>query len=178
MPGTILCATSLLPGQKIAARTPRRRQSEAARTLLDALGTGFAISATTMSHSRAAIAVAAGDGDSLALGIDIEWMRPDRPFQALTEFLLGPVPVPAGPEEFYRVWTFYEAYFKAFQRVPTESDLRTAMDTTNGTVALRLSDDTRLLQFRVAGEFQLSLVWRAPADYTVRYVPDRFEIAC
>lgn len=177
--GTILCATSLLPGQTAGARAPRSRQSEAARTLLHAVGAGVPISARTTSHSRGAIAVAAGDGEGLSLGIDIEWMRPDRPFASLAEFLLGHVPERLGPEEFYRTWTFYEAYFKAFQRVPPEADLRAVMAQPDGSSVRRLPDNTHLLQFRVAGEFQLTLVWgaAAPRTYAVRYYPDRFGLA-
>ncbi|HEX4081063.1 MAG TPA: 4'-phosphopantetheinyl transferase superfamily protein [Rhizomicrobium sp.] len=117
--------------------------------------------------------MAAGEGEGLSLGIDIEWMRPDRPFANLAKFLVRDVSDRLGPAQFYRTWTFYEAYFKALQRVPPEPDLHAVMRQTDSGGVQWLPGDTRLLQFCVAGEFQLSLVWRAPMPhiYAVHYFP-------
>jgi hypothetical protein len=127
-----------------------------------------------MSHSRCAVAAAVGDANGLLLGIDIEWMSPDRDFAAIAGFFLDPPPAQIGAVDFYRGWTFFEAYFKAFQRLPPERDLR-AVIACSGHDMQNLSEGAHLLQLNVAGEFQLSLVWHAPTLQTcvLRHVSDR-----
>lgn len=162
MARAIICATSMLPHVEASARVPRSQQSEAAHALLEGLRRRLAVSVETISHSRAAIAAAVGEGDGLSLGVDIEWVRKDRPFSALAGFAFGVMRSGWRPIEFYRTWTFHEAYFKAFQRVPPVADLRTVADFGNGCAIRQLSDEVRLQQLPVAGQFHLSLVWRAP----------------
>jgi hypothetical protein len=115
-----------------------------------------------VSHSRQAIAAAVGDAEGLCLGIDIEWMCPNRPFAAFAGLFLNPPPARIGAVEFYRGWTFSEAWFKAFQRLPPERDLRAIVTRPARNDVQHLPDGAHVLQLVVAGEFQLSLVWRAP----------------
>jgi hypothetical protein len=161
MADTILWAVSILPGHDAGARLARGHQSAAARRLLEALGDGFAAHKKTLSHSRHAIAAAVGDAERLSLGIDIEWMCPDRSFAAIADLFLDSAPAQIGAAEFYRGWTFSEAWFKAFQRPPPERDLRAIVTRPACNDVQHLPEGAELLQLVVAGEFQLSLVWRA-----------------
>lgn len=166
MTDTILWAVSILPGHDAGARLARRDQSAAARRILAALEDGFVAHKKTMSHSRHAIAAAIGDAEGLALGIDIEWMCPDRSFAAIAGLFLDPAPAQIGAAEFYRGWTFSEAWFKAFQRQPPERDLRAIVTRPAYNEVQHLPDGAQLLQLVIAGEFQLSLVWHAPSLQT------------
>ncbi|HWY14498.1 MAG TPA: hypothetical protein VNX86_05075 [Rhizomicrobium sp.] len=166
MTDTILYATLILPARKAGERLARRHQSAAAQRLLEVLGDGFAAHTKTVSHSRHAIAAAVGDAVGLSLGIDIEWMCPDRPFAAIAGLLLDPPPAQIGAAEFYRGWTFSEAWFKAFQRLPPERDLRAIVTRPACNDVQDLPDGAQFLQLVIAGEFQLSLVWRAPTLQT------------
>ena len=119
--GKILYTTAILTGVAMAARPARKRQSAAAQHLLENLQRNLTPTATSKSHSRAAIAATAGDAEGLMLGIDIEWMAPDRPFGEIMRVAFGTAPSRMGMENFYRCWTFAEAYFKAFGHLPPES---------------------------------------------------------
>jgi len=171
MPGTILYATSFLPAADSSARISGQHQSPAARSLLELLKAGIASSVSSRSHSRAAMAAAVGDSEILNLGIDIEFMDPERPFAALAGFLVEDAPRDIDAETFYRCWTFAEAYFKAFQRAPSDRAVRTISTLENSGQAVRLDDGTQLLHRRVADRFQLCLVWQATGDAcALRYV--------
>jgi hypothetical protein len=117
------------------------------------------------------MAAAVGDSEILNLGIDIEFMDPERPFAALAGFLVEDAPRDIDAETFYRCWTFAEAYFKAFQRAPSDRAVRTISTLENSGQAVRLDDGTQLLHRRVADRFQLCLVWQATGDAcALRYV--------
>jgi hypothetical protein len=164
MPGTIFYATSFLPAADARTRASRQRQSAAAQDLLEFLKAETESNASSKSHSRAAIAAAVGDTGILTLGIDIEFMEPDRPFAALAGFLSEAAPTQIGAEAFYRCWTFAEAYFKAFQRLPPDSAVRAVATHTDADDRYRLDDGTHILHRRIAQRFQLCLVWRSPED--------------
>ncbi len=166
MADTILWAVSILPGHDAGARLARGHQSVAARRLLEALGDDFAAHKKTVSHSRHAIAAAVGNAEGMSLGIDIEWMCPDRPFAAIAGVFLDPAPAQIGAAEFYRGWTFSEAWFKAFQHLPPERDLRAIATRPASNDVQHLPDGVQFLQLVIAGEFQLCLVWRAPSLQT------------
>jgi hypothetical protein len=110
------------------------------------------------SHSRGAIAIATGTLEGLFLGIDIEFMA-DRPFDAIMSVYLGPAPASVTPADFYRCWTFGEAYFKAFQRRPSRSAIMQVLRHRQDGSLMALDDGTEVLTRRVRGVFQLSLVW-------------------
>jgi hypothetical protein len=170
MPGTILYATSLLPVGDAYARVPRARQSEAARDLQVLLSAGVASNVGSRSHSRAAVAAAVGDAQILTLGIDIEFLDDGRPFAALAGYFSANVPPEIGAADFYRRWTFAEAYFKAYQLLPTNDALSAVGRLTDNEV-LSLDDGTKVLQQRIAERFRLCLVWRALHEgCDVRYI--------
>lgn len=172
MTGRISYATTFLPVADMRARMPRKLQSLAARELQDFLSAGIAPHVSSRSHSRAALAAAIGDADIHALGIDIELIEQGRPFTALARFLVPDASTDIGAREFYRCWTFAEAYFKAFQRLPTERHLHTIGQMPDADSRIALEDGTQVLLHLIEGLFQLCLVWRAsqePAE--IQYFP-------
>lgn len=173
MVGDILYATSILPARFAGERIARRRQSSAAQHLLELLEAEGVPTVESKSHSRTAIAAAAGNAEGLSLGIDIEWMAPGRPFATLSSVFLESAPTQLGGDDFYRCWTFAEAYFKAFQRLPSESNMRYFIANTIPNSVLRLHDGANVLQRRIADIFQLCLVWRTATSQPceVRCVP-------
>lgn len=173
MSGSILYATSHLVADTLGRRIARQRQSSAARQLLETLEAEIAPTARSKSHSRTMVAAAVGNVAGLSLGIDIEWMAPDRPFAAMTGIFLKAAPAQIGMEEFYRGWTFAEAYFKALQHLPRESDIQNVAAGSTHDGVLRLSDATNVLQRRIDNVFQLCVVWHAPAlqSCSARYIP-------
>jgi hypothetical protein len=164
----IVYAADALSTDDISKRIPRARQSAAAAALLERLSGGLAPTASSKSHSRGVVAAAAGDAPDLQLGIDIEWMAPGRPFSAIARTVLpiAPERMPIG--DFYRGWTFFEAYYKAFQEFPRSALVEQVIYRTAEVGAHRLVDGSAMAQRRVADAFQLCLVWRdAGADLIV-----------
>jgi hypothetical protein len=154
------------PGDRI----PRARQSAAASRLLEALaGDEGRPLATSKSHSRSAIAVAMSTAAALPLGIDIEWITPARSIAAIAGNFLGDTGRGIGVADFYRGWTFYEAFFKAFQRSPSPALVLESIERPDTPSVHLLSDGTRILQHRIADAFQLSLVWSGNDDSAPLY---------
>jgi len=174
LPGTILYATSLLPAQDSSERVSRQLQSAAAQGLLDFLQTGVSTGAGSKSHSRAAVAAALGDTEIPALGIDIEFMAEDRPITEMARYLWKCAPANIGLEEFYRRWTFAEAYFKAFQHLPPDWAVHSVGNEADARGTRRLRDGTHLSHSLIADRFQLCLVWRSSAERCeLRYISVR-----
>ena len=169
-------ATGLIgPGQP-GDRVPRVRQSAAASRLLDVLAgdEGRPLS-RSKSHSRAAIAVAMNAAAEHPLGIDIEWITPARQIAMIASNFLGDAGRAIGVADFYRGWTFYEAFFKAFQRSPTPARVLELIERPDTRPIHRLSDGTNVLQHRVADAFQLSLVWSGNDESVPLYREDLAE---
>ncbi len=162
----ILYAVDILPTDDIRCRFPRSCQSAGASRLLSWLEEGCPRrSATSKSHSRAVVAAATGDAPGLSLGIDVEWMAPDRPFDEIARMFLAFPSPRMDAETFYRGWTFVEAYYKAFQHFPDETQVRTVI--AHGSEdGLRLGDGIGVIQFCVASDFRGCLVWRHGAAET------------
>ena len=106
------------------------------------------------------------------LGIDIEWITPARPIAAIAGNFFGDAGRAVGVADFYRGWTFYEAFFKAFQRSPSPARVLELIERPDMQSVHRLSDGTKVLQHRVADAFQLSLVWAADDDSIPLYRRD------
>ena len=169
----VLYATMLVPAAVASERIRHQRQSLAAQDLLEKLQKGIKTTATSKSHSRTAIAVAASNATSLSLGIDIELMAPNRPFDALGRSFLTFAPTPLGMDAFYRCWTFGEAYFKAFQRLPTTTIMQEFIGHVKHTGVFRLTGDVYVMQKVYNDLFRLCLVWQTGAseECSVRQVP-------
>lgn len=139
------------PGQ----RPPKALESAAARAIqaeLDPAATVF-----SRSHGRGLIAAAVAGPPITRLGIDVEWIDPRRRMAQIAEHYLGAAEA-VTPEQFFRGWTFGEAWFKAFGRDPEPALIRIAGgNTSSEPVAV---GDAWLLQALPEPGFVLSLVWR------------------
>jgi len=156
----IFYATDVLPTDDIRARMPRARQSAGASQLAARLEEVCPAPTTrSRSHSRAIVAAAVGAAPGLVLGIDVEWMAPNRPFDGIARMLLPSASPQMDMQTFYSGWTFAEAYYKGFGHFPEEVLIREAVGARDGD-ALRLADGTHVLLDHVAEDFRLCLVWR------------------
>ncbi len=171
--GEILYGTRLLPGPAIHDRVARTTQSDAASALAEVLRAAApAPGINSKSHSRALVAAAVASAEVQALGIDVEWMAPGRPFAAIMRSFAPSLPAAIDGEAFYRAWTFLEAYYKAFQRWPDENDIKQVLNKGASEGPWQIATGTQLLQRQVAGSFQLTLVWKCSGLCTIREAPD------
>jgi hypothetical protein len=141
------------------ARHARVAQRAAADQLAAKMGTGWQL--MSRSHSRGLAAVAVANAPLVRLGIDIEYADPTRPWRDIAEvYLPGAAAARLGPADVCRLWTFGEAYFKAFGENPDADQLLK--------IARTPLDDDEPFAFRSrrwwwsedAGDgFVLSLVW-------------------
>lgn len=141
-------------GAERGERVPRLAQSAAAADLLAELRgtTGLAGGPSSKSHSRDLVAVALAETGRV--GIDIEYRAPGRPIEKIAGYLMR-ANAP-GHEAAYRVFTFYEAYFKAMGAFPEPHLLRAAALIT---IPLAEVGTVRVLHHDVEGAFALTLVW-------------------
>ena len=158
--GRIGYAVTAISGAPLADRVPHRLQSLAAAALLTSLG-GDRASATSKSHSRAAVAAAMGNAASLKLGIDVEWMSPDRPFAAIMHAFAPSLTGPLDRDCFYRGWTFLEAYFKAFQELPNARAIAEIVTADAKPIPLQIGDGVWVRHDNVFEVFKLCLVWKS-----------------
>jgi len=136
-------------------------QSAATSLLLAQMAEQYTpVHASSKSHSRSVGAVAVGTTPGLLLGIDVEWMAPDRPYSQIAQAFLGEQDKELDAPAFYRGWTFYEAYYKAFQRFPGAPLVRTVIKHTRDDSPLHLDGGIGALLRCVEGDFQLCIVWQ------------------
>jgi hypothetical protein len=161
MDGTILYSTATIAAKAAAgARLRREVQSAAAEDLVSRIGSGVTVTARSKSHSRTMIAVAVGDAPGLRLGIDVEWKKPDRPFEAIAGLYLDVAGASIGADAFYRAWTFGEAYFKAFQKDPGPSALRQILARSSADPVRLGADGPWVYQRPLGDDYQMTLVWQ------------------
>ncbi len=168
--GRIAYSTTALRGFELGERVPRRAQSREADVLLTKLG-GARTNATSKSHSRALVAAAAGEAQSLKLGIDVEWIAPHRPFEAIMLSLVPSLTCALDHKSFYRGWTFLEAYYKAFQIFPGTVDVEQISMSEMGHVPLQISDGAWVWRHSVLDAFELSIVWKSSELCTIEHLP-------
>lgn len=160
-PGEIVYGTRLLHASAIHDRVARNIQSQAATALAEALSqTTTNPALISKSHSRTLVAAAVGNAGVLALGIDAEWMAPNRPFSSIIRSFAPSLPSAIEAGTFYRLWTFLEAFYKAFQRWPEEDDIIQVFDRPNCGDAWQTARGTQLLQHQRADAFTLTIVWK------------------
>jgi 4'-phosphopantetheinyl transferase len=155
-----------------ALRTPRRRLDFAASRLLLNTVPGIEARPHSLSHSHAWAAVAAA-APGMAVGVDIEWLRPRR-FCSMAEV--------AFPQEesaylasipdkdrcmavFYELWTLKEACAKAFGLHFLDA-LRTCRFIGTGLdweAALPVDAEWRARLYAPRPELRLAVVWTLPA---------------
>jgi hypothetical protein len=163
--------TTVLVMSRTAGELSRRLPKEAQRKLALAAETfgrerfsGESVAAMTKSHSRGMAAVVLSSGAG-ALGVDVEFADPGRPWGAILGRFVGGDPGPVEPLTGAAVWTFIEGWYKAFQDWPpaglTGMALAAARDGGCGTVALR---DAWWWTGLAAEGFPVSVVSTAPVD--------------
>ncbi|MEJ0058676.1 MAG: hypothetical protein WDM79_03370 [Terricaulis sp.] len=142
-----------------SARIPRADQSPAAADLLDALRreTGVAEGPSSKSHSR--VVVAAALAERGRLGIDVEYCDAGRDLAGLSRYLLG-ADAALHVAAFYRLWTFHEAYFKAFG-VASDRALRRAVLEARAPLGepVEVASGVRVMHAAPVDGFVLSWVW-------------------
>lgn len=160
MDGALSYAVRLLPGFEPGQRPPKALESAAARALQDDLDRSPSL--FSRSHGRGLIAAAVAAPPVTRLGIDVEWIDPRRRMAEIAAHYLDAAPEGLTPEQFFRGWTFGEAWFKAQGADPDPALIRLAgSNLSEGPVAL--GDDAWLLQTRPAPGFVMSLVWAGRA---------------
>lgn len=147
-------AVRRLPGHEPGQRPSRALESAAARALQAELDP--AASLFSRSHGRGLIAAAVAAPPVTRLGIDIEWIDPRRRMAQIAEHYLG-APEAVTPEQFFRGWTFGEAWFKAFGHDPPPDLIRIAGGNLSAE-PVRVGE-AWLLQTLPEPGFVLSLVW-------------------
>ncbi|MAP94792.1 MAG: hypothetical protein CMK07_07565 [Ponticaulis sp.] len=123
---------------------------------------GRSVLAKSRSHSRG-VSVAAVSSDTMAVGIDVEWMSPDRRWLDIISMF-----APSAPDRspdmvmLAKAWTFIEAFYKAEQAYPVEADVMEILhaDLPEGTPITLLSGAS--VQFTMlAGGFPMAVYWTA-----------------
>ena len=154
LPSSLRYDVRQVAGAARGERVPRLVQSAAAADLLADLrgASGVAQGPSSKSHSRDLVAVALAEAGRV--GIDIEYRAPGRPIEKIAGHLMRADP--PGQEAAYRVFTFYEAYFKAMGAFPEPTLLRAA-----ATITAPVSEvgAVRMLHHDVEDAFALTLVW-------------------
>ncbi|MBX9747440.1 MAG: 4'-phosphopantetheinyl transferase superfamily protein [Hyphomonadaceae bacterium] len=155
-PGEPVYGTTIAAGPPYGKRLARAMQSDAAEELCAVLrrDTGIAAGPSSKSHSRAVVAAALARAGHV--GIDVEFRAPGRPIDKIALFLSGAAVT--GEDAGYRVFTFREAYFKAFGDWPEKALLR---DVGSRIEARYSMAGIQVLHEAVYGDFMLTLVWRA-----------------
>lgn len=141
------------------ARVPRPQQSAAAAQLLADLRADARLEAgpSSKAHSRAwAVAAIAAEG---RVGIDIEYCSKDRPIAAIASWLMKEAVADAAMG--WRVFTFYEAYFKAMGAAPSAALMRDAARANADQFVLA---DVTVLHAMPAGGVTMTLVWTGPFE--------------
>lgn len=154
----------ILPDGPLGQRRPRAEQSLAAAGLLARLGDGSfdpdGPAATSKSHSRSLVAAARITGPQAKVGIDIEYRAEGRNLAPIAAMLLESSQPGLANEDFYRMWTVYEAYFKAVGQHPPAGLLRrVAQSPPPPGRACQLAPGVGFLHETVAEAFALSVIW-------------------
>ena len=159
--GRLFYRTRLAPGRPPGARVARGRQSATAASLERDLRaqSGLLEGPASRAHSRAMAAVAVAETG--AVGIDVEYRARGRDIISIARFLMGERP---GDEDAaYRVWTVWEAYFKAFGAEPPGEIMRAAARAGEGAPYLA-GAGLHVLHETPAPDFVLTLLWSADAS--------------
>ncbi|WP_420478925.1 hypothetical protein [Brevundimonas sp. FT23028] len=143
-------------------RLPRQIQSDAANRLAAELTAATGGSGDTLSkaHSRTGVAVAAAPAGRI--GCDLEHRTKGRPIRDIADLLMNRRP--DDDQTAYRVFTFHEAYFKAFGEMAGAARLRAvALETA---ARYRTAEGLNVLHEAVGDDFLLTIVWDAPVEAT------------
>lgn len=147
-------AYRLLQPDTPGVRLPRGIQSASADALLRELRAqdGALSGPSSKAHSRALVAAAVGKKG--VLGLDVEFHAPGRPIEAIARYLMGMSP--ANAEAAYRVFTFYEAYFKATGAFPSAAAMRAIAEIEESECVI---DGLRVHHCTIERGFTMALAW-------------------
>jgi hypothetical protein len=109
---------------------------------------------SSKAHSRALVAAAAAPRGRI--GIDVEFHAPGRRIRDVARWLMGADARDDGAA--YRVFTFYEAYFKAVGVFPSAAAMRAIAGNVEGRCKV---DEFDVLHRIAERDFTLTLVWSA-----------------
>jgi hypothetical protein len=153
LPNGLRYELRLVPGAARGARVAHARQSAEAADLLATLRqrAGVPEGPSSKSHSRDLVAVALAEIG--CVGIDVEFRTPERPIQQIAAHLGAAV---ADAASGYRVFTFWEAYFKAFGAWPDKGLLRAVGESSE---PFQQADRMTMLHQVVERDFAFTLVW-------------------
>lgn len=144
-------------------RVPRTQQSATAAQLLADLraSVGLEEGPSSKAHSRSWAAAAVASGGRV--GIDIEYRTEERPIASIAAWLMKSSAPDAATG--WRVFTFYEAYFKATGATPSAALMR---DVARANAARFVLADVTVLHAEPAERVTLTLVWTGPHE-TARF---------
>jgi hypothetical protein len=153
LPNGLRYELRLVPGAARGQRVAHALQSAEAADLLAALRqrAGVAEGPSSKSHSRDLVAVALAEAGRV--GVDVEFRAPDRAIEKIAAHLGAPV---ADAARGYRVFTFWEAYFKAFGDWPEKGLLRAVAGSSE---PLQQAGGMAMLHQVVEHDFAFTLVW-------------------
>jgi hypothetical protein len=134
-------------------------QRQTATAMEAALDGSWAL--TSRSHSRGTIAVAAANSPITRLGVDVEYADPARPWRDIVAvFMSATAHIPEDASSLCRVWTFGEAYRKAFDEIPAPELLaRIAATPPPDDEPIAISARRYWYSEPLRDNFWLSLVW-------------------
>jgi len=116
---------------------------------------------TSNSHSRTVGAVAVRVGCSV--GIDIEWMSEARNYKEILRLIFNISVDEITKNDFYRVWTFHEAYFKTVGKLATPEMAIFLLNNNTYGITVRISNHIinkiYLFSTKFQNDFMLSIVW-------------------
>ena len=110
--------------EPVTARHSRAAQRALADKMTAKMGPDWRL--WSRSHSRGTVAIAAGNSPLTQLGVDVEYADPRRPWREIAAAYLPEFHSRLGVDisALCRLWTFGEAYLKAFGSVPEPDLLR------------------------------------------------------
>lgn len=133
-------------------RHPRSDQ----RRVANALQAGVPDARVSRSHSRGLVVVASAGSPITRLGVDVEFLDAARPWPEIGSLLVpASLGIDLNPEDSCRLWTFGEAYFKAFGQLPAPKLFLLAAKSADG----RHGGDLYWRSERLPDDFWLTLVW-------------------
>jgi hypothetical protein len=147
-------AYSLLRRDTPGLRLPRAEQRAGAEALLNTLriDTGCGGGAASKAHSRALVAAAVMAAG--CVGVDVEFHAPGRRIEAIAHYLMEADAPDVSAA--YRVFTYYEAYFKAVGEFPSPAAMRAVAWNTEPDYVV---DGMCVLHRLIENDFTLALVW-------------------
>ncbi len=107
---------------------------------------------------------AAAVADAGRVGVDIEWMGAVRDPAGMSRYLLESDAGAGDAVGLFRVWTYYEAFFKAFGAFPNLEQRRALFASPRLWEKASAQDGGSVLFQRLDGDFLLCALWDGASD--------------